>query len=98
MTHIMANFGGIESGAQVQRQGATTLRQSGDETQSRFVSSGDYWSDGANLEQVATGQQWWTTNDASAEEADRRGGAMNTASADYQGCLQQSIGIVSRLG
>jgi hypothetical protein len=96
MTHILANFGGIDAGAQVQQQGANALRQHGDETQTGFVNSCDYWDGVVNEAQVATGHQWWTKNDALATDADRLGNGMVRSSQDYQTCSSQSLALIER--
>jgi len=98
MTHILANFGAIDSGAQVHQSGAAALRDSGDMNLTRFRGSADYWSDIAQSDGLnVTGQQWYQTNDGSVTVANDQANKMRVVNSDYQSTLQQSLGILSSL-
>ena len=100
MTHILANFGAMETGAGQLRSGASEL-QATEQTQiSQIMGSADYWSDiaGGEGELGSVGQQWRARSDAAHTEATQRSGAIDTCTADYQSGLQQACSIISQFG
>jgi hypothetical protein len=100
MTHILANFGAMETGATQLRSGAAELQATEQTQMSQLMGSVDYWSDiaGGNGELGATGQMWRARSDASHTEATQRSSAIDTSNADYQSGLQQAVSIISQFG
>lgn len=100
MTHILANFGALETGASQLRTGANEMQLTEQTQLSQVMGSVDYWSDiaGGDGELGSVSQQWRTRSDAACTEATQRSGAIDIANGEYQGCQQQVVGIIRNFG